>query len=126
MYAGVADTLTRTDATQPEEVVTLKVQFTLEDQMCTLRLAGSLACSSIHTLEAQIDELGCATFAAVVLDLSQLAYLDDVGANVLLGFHHYVAARGAEMMVCGADADISSMLNQLELTTDPSVPSRLH
>jgi anti-anti-sigma factor len=122
--SAVADTLIRPDTTQSHDSPRLNVQFTIEDLVCTLRLSGVLVADSIVDFESQIDRLGCTTFRTVALDLSQLSQLDAVGANVILGFHHYVGARQARMLVCGASESIASLLNQLELDTRPSMPLR--
>jgi anti-anti-sigma regulatory factor len=69
---------------------------------CVLRLRGALTGESIMALEAQIDQIGCASWDRVVLDVSGLTRLDDVGNRVLAGLHHYMHGRGGTLVVSGA------------------------
>jgi anti-anti-sigma factor len=113
----VADTLLRPNEIPVEDMAALSVEFVLERGTCRLMLTGALEAHSVCALAAQFDRLGCSSFASVLVDLSQLGTLDHVGANALLGLHHYVAARGAEMSVCGASDAVWRVLNSPELHT---------
>ncbi len=74
-------------------------------------LSGTLCGTSIAALEAQVDQLGAACCDQVVVDVSGLTEVDSVGASVLLGLSHYVAARGGELKIVGATGQVGSTLH---------------
>jgi anti-anti-sigma factor len=91
----------------------LQVDFAHSDGVCSLQLVGVLSGDSLHELERHIDVLGGTRFQAVHLDLTGLSGVDDCGRNVLLGLHHYVAARGASWTVSGASPGVASLLHDI-------------
>jgi hypothetical protein len=68
--------------------------------------------TSIAALEAQVDQLGCIPCDDVVVDGGGLVAIDPVGANVLLGLHHYVGGRGGTLRITGATGPIATILRR--------------
>jgi anti-anti-sigma factor len=93
----------------------LRVELHSYGRTCTLVLHGELCDTSIAALEAQVDQLGCIPCDDVIVDVRELAALDSVGANVLLGLHHYVDGRGGHLRVMGATGEIATILHQYAL-----------
>jgi anti-anti-sigma factor len=108
---------TTSDSPVPEDDAApwLGVELHSHGRTCTLTLRGELRATSLAALEAQVDQLGCVPCDDVVVDVHQLAALDSVGANVLLGLHHYVDGRGGHLRIIGATAAIASALHQYAL-----------
>ena len=92
----------------------LRVNLISDDTCSTLSLSGSFVAGAIGALWALIDQLGCLHFQRVELDLSDVVAIDAVGANVVIGIHHYVEARGASFAICGATADLAATLQQID------------
>lgn len=88
----------------------LRVVTETDDQVWWWRLTGQLRAASLAVLEANVDLLGAASCEQVVVDLAGLTDVDDVGCNVLLGLHHYMAARGGRMGIVGASPQVAAVL----------------
>jgi anti-anti-sigma regulatory factor len=95
--------------TAPLEPV-LHVQLQAAGTACRLVLRGDLCDTTLAALGAQVDQLGCMPCQDVVVDIRWLNRLDTVGANVLLGLSHYVAARGGSFRVTGAREEVAVTL----------------
>lgn len=78
--------------------------------VCVLRLTGRLRAGSLGVLQCQFDRLGHTPCRRVVLDLAAVSAVDDAGARLLTGLHHYVAGRGGQLTVVGASQGISAAL----------------
>lgn len=102
LRASMTGPLARGDSTPAVGEPRLSVGFHTVGQRCVLVLRGQLVSSSIAALEAQIDQLGCAPFEQVVLDVSNVTTIDATGKAVLVGLNHYVEARGGRMTIVGA------------------------
>lgn len=88
----------------------LAVAFRHAGPVCVLSLSGALTTGTLGVLEAQMDRLGRTTCHRVVIDAAGLTAVDDAGARVLTGLHHYVTARGGRMHVTGAPAGVARVL----------------
>jgi anti-anti-sigma factor len=98
----------------------LHVQLKATGTACRLVLRGDLCDTTLATLEAQVDKLGCMPCQDVVVDLRWLNSLDTVGANVLLGISHYVAARGGSFRVTEARGEVAAILRSVAAELIPA------
>ncbi len=92
------------------EALTLTITFRESDCECVLSLGGALTAETIGAFENPIDRLGRTTFRRVVLEVGGLTDLDDAGARMLTGLHHYVQGRGGHLTVRGAGAPVARAL----------------
>jgi anti-anti-sigma factor len=107
---------------------TLSVEFRSVGPICVLTLVGELGERSVAALDAQIDQLGCSRFVEVVLDVTGLRSIDDVGVRVLVGLYHYVMGRLARLRVVGPRPAIVRALRETPLLvqdTDPAMGTPL-
>lgn len=88
----------------------LTVAFRHVGSVCVLTLTGALTAETLGVFESQMDRLGRTTCHRVVIEAAGLVAVDDAGARVLTGLHHYVQARGGRLTVTGAAGGISSIL----------------
>ena len=86
---------------------------------CVLRLRGRLCADTVRLLDTHVDLLGCQALYEVVLDLSGVDRMDQVGARVVVGLGHYVAGRGGRFSVAGATPAVRSRIAaaEVELST---------
>jgi anti-anti-sigma factor len=91
----------------------LQVELRTSGTTCRLVLRGDLCGATLTALEVQVDQLGCVPCEEVVVDLADLTAMDGVGANVLLGLHHYIVARGGELRVIGARPSVTTALDSV-------------
>lgn len=82
---------------------------------CTLRLAGRLAADTVRLLDSHVDLLGCRSCEEVCIDLAGLVEMDEVGARVIVGLGHYVAARGGRFRIDGASPALDSLVARAEV-----------
>lgn len=82
---------------------------------CTLRLTGRLCADTVRLLDSHVDLLGRRTCDEVVIDLHGVELMDQVGARLIVGFGHYVAARGGRFSVDGAAPAIRALIDQAEI-----------
>ena len=82
---------------------------------CVLRLTGRLCADTVRLLDNHVDLLGCRACDEVVIDLTGLEAMDPVGARLIVGFGHYVAARGGRFRVDGAAPTVRKMIDRAEI-----------
>jgi anti-anti-sigma regulatory factor len=104
--------LAKTPDDMTESALWFRVELHSQGRTCRLALSGGLCDTSIAALEAQVDQLGCIPCDDVEVDVRRLTALDSVGANVLLGLHHYVDGRGGRLRITGATGTIAETLRQ--------------
>jgi len=67
---------------------------------------GSLDAGSVVALHSQFDQLVSGEFDHVIVDVSQLAVIDDVGAAALGALEERVAVAGAELLRHGINTAV--------------------
>lgn len=75
-----------------------------------LRVAGRLDYETIGEFEKAAAQLGAVDAKRVVVDVSQLGFLNSAGVGVLLKLHRTTKDRGAEIRLAGATAEVRRML----------------
>jgi anti-anti-sigma factor len=93
----------------------LEVSFRAIGDVCVLTLRGALEADSVAVLESLFDRLWRTPCRRVVLDLHALGAIDETGANVLTGLHHYVEARGGSVSVVGTRPWVAEALGATPL-----------
>lgn len=88
----------------------LTVFFRHVGPICLLSLTGALTADTLGILESQVDRLGRTPCQRVVIDAAGLTAVDESGARVLTGLHHYVEARGGRLTMTGAAGGVARML----------------
>jgi len=63
----------------------LRIQGQRQDERCTLALAGELDIASAHELVGRAQELCAQGSSQLVVDLTQLEFIDSAGLNAILG-----------------------------------------
>lgn len=71
---------------------TLSIQIIEEDSVRTLALAGELDLANAATLAAQLEE---ETAGELVLDMSELEFIDSTGIALLVAVHRRLNGNGA-------------------------------
>jgi len=80
------------EATPPEiQDGTLSIRIIEEDSVRTLAIAGELDLANAPTLAAQLDE---ATAGVLILDMSELEFIDSTGIALLVATHHRLNGNG--------------------------------
>lgn len=82
---------------------------------CTLRLRGRLTGDTAADFNTHVDRLGCRWCDEIVIDVSGLECMDQVGARLLVGLSHYVAARGGTFRTVGARPVVSALMAAAEV-----------
>lgn len=82
---------------------------------CVLRLEGRLCAETVRLLDSHVDLLGCQSCDEVVLDMSHVEMLDQVGARLVVGLGHYVAGRDGRFSLSGATRAAQSMIDAAEI-----------
>ena len=114
----MTDVLVRPETGGEVEAHGLKVQISTQHRRCLIRLRGSLVQESLHTFASTFDRLGRLIFDQVIVDLKGISELDEAGTKVLLGLHHYVTARRAELIVWCADLAMATTVSTLGIRAD--------
>ncbi|HET6963648.1 MAG TPA: STAS domain-containing protein [Acidimicrobiales bacterium] len=81
---------------------------------CVLRLRGRLCFDTVAVLDLHVDRLGCRWCDEVVVDVGSLAHLDRVGARLLVGLRHYVAARGGRFELRQVGEEMRALVQAAE------------
>ena len=83
-----------------------------------VRVAGELDMAAAPSVAAAVDALLGAGFARVVIDLSDLSFLDSAGVHMLVAAHHAAAQRTSEMSLVRGPRNVQRVL---ELTAADSL-----
>jgi len=79
----------------------LTMGLDLDDGVVGLAFVGILDAGSVTVVDVLIDQLACTSFHTVVVDVTGVRGVDDVGLNVLTGLRYYLQGRGATVQVRG-------------------------
>jgi anti-sigma B factor antagonist len=75
------------------------------------RLRGSLDLATSPTLRAALGEAAEKGTKSIVVDLTQLEFLDSTGLGALIGAHRRAAERGGSVRLIVHDGPIARLLN---------------
>ncbi len=91
----------------------LSIDLKTEDGGGTLvfRLRGSLDLATAPTVRAALTDATDKGGHHIVVDLTQLEFLDSTGLGVLIGAHRRAAERGGSLRLIVHDGPISRLLN---------------
>jgi anti-anti-sigma regulatory factor len=79
----------------------ISVELSIIGSTIVVRVWGMLRSKSVAAFEAQADQLMSLPYRDVVLDVSGLTELDEVGEAVLVGLQNYVVGRGGQCRLVG-------------------------
>jgi anti-anti-sigma factor len=114
----MTDTLVQPVSNEPVGETQLVTQVSMQHKRCVLRLRGSLVQETLHTFSSIFDRLGRLSFDQIIVDLKSVSDMDEAGSKALLGLHHYVTARQAELIVWCADVSMATSVSILGIRTD--------
>jgi anti-sigma B factor antagonist len=91
----------------------LGIDLKTEDGGETLvfRLRGSLDLATAPTVRAALSDAADKGSHNLIVDLTQLEFLDSTGLGVLIGAHRRAAERGGSLRLVVQDGPISRLLN---------------
>jgi anti-sigma B factor antagonist len=91
----------------------LSIDLKTEDGGDTLvfKLRGSLDLATAPTVRAALTDAADKNGHHLIVDLSQLEFLDSTGLSVLIGAHRRAAERGGSLRLVVQDGPISRLLN---------------
>lgn len=91
----------------------LSIDLKTEDGGATLvfRLRGSLDLATAPTVRAALMEASDKGSHHLIVDLTQLEFLDSTGLGVLIGAHRRTAERDGSLRLIVSDGPISRLLN---------------
>jgi len=97
----------------------LSIDLKTEDGGGTLvfKLRGSLDLATAPTVRAALSEATEKGSHDLIVDLTQLEFLDSTGLGVLIGAHRRTAERGGSLRLVVSDGPISRLLNITGLIT---------
>lgn len=81
------------------------------------KLRGSLDIATAPTVRATLTEAADKGSLHVIVDLTQLEFLDSTGLGVLIGAHRRAAEHGGSFQLIVSDGPISRLLNITGLVT---------
>lgn len=89
----------------------------LENQSVTiLRLAGRLDATTVSQLERALTDAQLSGDRAIVIDLSDLAYISSSGLRVLLTGRSNARKRGGEIFLCGLRPPVHEVFEMVGFT----------
>ena len=91
----------------------LSIDLKTENGGATLAftLRGSLDLATAPTVRAALSEATETSSHDLIIDLTQLEFLDSTGLGVLIGAHRRAAERGGSFRLIVSDGPISRLLN---------------
>jgi anti-sigma B factor antagonist len=97
----------------------LNIDLRTEDGGETLvfKLRGSLDLATAPTVRAALSEATDKGGHDLIVDLTQLEFLDSTGLGVLIGAHRRAAEHGGSLRLIASDGPISRLLNITGLIT---------
>lgn len=93
----------------------LDVEVHSTGSLCVLRLKGSYGAGDARRMAGEIDRMSCSDCRSVLVDISLLEHIDEVGVNQLSGMREYLNARGRSMSVYAATGPVADALHHASL-----------
>ena len=93
-----------------------QVRYTFSEQegASVLRLSGELTVDQVGTLYGEIRE-SVRPGSHLVVDLSQLSYIDSSGIAALVGLYKRASAEGGSLVVAGAKDEVMGVFRAMRL-----------
>ncbi len=79
----------------------------------TLRLIGRLDASTVSQLEHALSEAQAAGVRAVLVDMSQLAYVSSSGLRVLLSTRSAMRKKGGDIFLCALSRSVREVFDMV-------------
>ncbi|OLN24968.1 hypothetical protein DVDV_3744 [Desulfovibrio sp. DV] len=105
------------------------MQFTCHetDQTLTVRLSGEIIMDAVGECKAEVERLALETTASsLVIDLSDVSFMDSSGVGFLIGLRRLCQERGKTMAVADPAPPIKKLLDMLRLSDYFAVSSTDH
>jgi anti-anti-sigma factor len=88
----------------------LEIQQNMVGAACVLKPSGALADSDASALRLAAEEAQRRCAGRIVLDASQIAFVDSLGLEALLDVTELLAKAGRSLKICGANATVRQVL----------------
>ncbi|MGC1381988.1 MAG: STAS domain-containing protein [Candidatus Baltobacteraceae bacterium] len=89
----------------------LSIDLRTEDETLIFKLRGSLDLATAPTVRAALSEPAEQGTHDLIVDLTQLEFLDSTGLGVLIGAHRRTVERGGSFRLIVGDGSIARLLN---------------
>ncbi len=93
----------------------LRVSSYVEGGHAVLRVAGQLDLQSVPALRTALVELVDGAHPQVIVDLTELTFIDSTGLGVLAAATRRAQANGARLCVSGAQERVSALIRRTGL-----------
>jgi anti-sigma B factor antagonist len=94
----------------PQETLTIDVTTVGDDQIQLFGLGGTLDIATSPTLRAALLEAADRSNHEIVVDLTQLEFLDSTGLGALIGAHKRAAEHGGSVRLVAHEGQILRLL----------------
>jgi anti-sigma B factor antagonist len=94
----------------PQETLTIDVTTVADDQIQLFGLGGTLDIATSPTLRAALLEAADRANHEIVVDLTQLEFLDSTGLGALIGAHKRAAEHGGSVRLVAHEGQILRLL----------------
>jgi anti-sigma B factor antagonist len=98
----LASSVAMAEPTRPDAVVPTRLEITTAsaDGGTVLTLSGELDIASAPALERALDDVGASLLHRLVIDLTQVTFMDSTGLRALLLARQRTADGGQELLLC--------------------------
>jgi anti-sigma B factor antagonist len=93
----------------------LSIQGQRQDERCKLALAGELDMASAHELVGRAQELCAQGASQLVVDLTQLEFIDSAGLNAILGVRTVCSEHSCELRLTPAKRPVQRLFEVTRL-----------
>jgi anti-anti-sigma factor len=87
----------------------LTVTVNAKDDHCIVRLVGSAGADHIDDLDGRLREV-CGTTSKLILDLSELTFINSAGLGAIIAAHRRCRDRGGLLCIAGAREGVAQVL----------------
>ncbi len=102
--------------------MSIAIEKSAQDAGVTLAVTGEVDVSNASELRAQIDDVLTDGFTGeLVIDLSQVPYIDSPGIGVLVGAAHRAQEAGASLAVANPQKNVERVLGLLGVGADLNI-----
>lgn len=102
--------------------MSISIEKSTQGSTVTLAVAGEVDVSNASELRAQTDAVLADGFTGeLVVDLSQVPYIDSTGIGVLVGAAHRAQEAGASLAVANPQKNVERVLGLLGVSADLNI-----
>lgn len=93
----------------------IEVSTRIEDEVAWMSISGEISFKQIPAIRERVDALLNQSLKALVVDLSNVSYIDSTGLSVIMRCHAHMLRTHNKCIILGAQGPVSRIFKMMRL-----------